>query len=279
MIFKIGTLQFGGNSAYKLESPITGIDSADIRTASGNFSGRDGGYVSSQFYGTRTIVLTGFYIGKDCDEADTLREELGKAVKIRQLLPLYITTFSNRQYLSEVYVVDFKSDITGPTSGRYQVTFLAPDPFLYDAGDGADPYTGYLQALFYKPTSGGYQIPYELPVPWAVGNTATPITNEGSVAVFPEFVLENEYTNPVIQNLTTGKYLQLNITTSPGDRIYINMKNREITLNDVSIAADRTIDSTWFTLEPGINRMALGTDESGDKNWGIIKWRQAYEGI
>lgn len=279
MIFRIGNLQFGGNSPYQIEAPITGLDAAEIRTASGNFSGRDGGYVSTQFYGTRTIVLTGFYIGKSCEEADTLREELATAVKIRQLLPLYIQTFSNRHYLAECFVSEYRSDITSPTSGKFQVTFLAPDPFLYDAGDLADPFTGYLQQLFYKPTSGGYEIPYELPVPWAIGNTATPVDNAGSVPVFPQFILENQYTNPVIQNLTTGKFLALNVTTVDGDRIFIDMKNREITLNDVSIASSRTIDSTWFDLQLGINKIALATDESDDKNWGLIRYRQGYEGI
>lgn len=279
MQFRIGSLQLGGDSPYQLESPITGLDSASIRTAAGEFSGRDGGYVSTQFYGSRTIVLTGFYVGKNCEEADELRETLSKAIKIRQLLPLYIQTFSNKHYLAEVFMTEYRSNIVAPNHGQFQITFLAPDPFLYDAGDGADPFTGYLQALFYKPESGGYDIPYNLPVLWGVGNTSTPINNDGSVAVFPEIILENEYHNPIIHNVTTGKFMELNMTTVDGDRVVIDMKNREITKNGVSVAANRTIDSTWWTLEPGQNLIALETSDSDDKNWGLIRWRQGFEGI
>ena len=279
MIFRIDDLQLGGDSPYKIQAPIAGLDNAAIRTAAGNYSGRDGGYVSTQFYGMRTIVVQGFYIGGTCEEADALRANLGDSLKIRRLMPLYIETFSNKHYLCECYVTNYKSDVTGPKSGRFQITFLAPDPFLYDAGDLADPYTGYLQQLFYKPTSGGYEIPYELPVEWAVGNQATPVNNAGSVAVFPIFQLENQYTDPVITNLTTGKFMSLDVTTTNGDLIYIDMKNREITLNGSSIASSRSIDSTWFDLVPGENLLALTTSNSGDKNWGIIKWRQGYEGI
>lgn len=279
MIFRIGDLQLGGDSPYKLESPISGLDSADIRTAAGDFSGRDGGYVSSQFYGKRTIVLQGFFIGKNCEEADNLRSALGKSFKLRTKMPLYIETFANKHYLAEVFMTEYRSDIIAPNHGRFQITFLAPDPYLYDAGDGADPFTGYLQSLFYKSQGGGYIFPYELPIEWGVGNTSTPINNEGSVAVFPEIVLENVYTNPTIVNLTTGKFMKLNMTTILGDKIVIDMKNREITKNGVSVASNRTIDSTWWTLEPGQNLIALETDSSGDKNWGLIRWRQGYEGV
>lgn len=279
MVFRIGDLQFGGDSPYQIQKSISGLDSADLRLAGGNFSGRDGGYVSSQFYARRTITFNGFYIASTCEEADELRANLAKSLKIRKLLPLYIQTFSNKHYLAEVFLEDYRSNIVAPNHGEFQITFIAPDPFLYDAGDGADPFTGYLQALFYKPESGGYEIPYELPVEWAVGNTSTPINNEGSVAVYPQIVLENTYTNPIIHNATTGKFLALNVETEDGDKIIIDMKNREITLNGVSIAADRTIDSSWWALEPGNNYVILETDSTDDKNWGLIRWRQGYEGI
>ena len=96
MKFRINGLEFGGDSKYKVLAPVMGLDSASIRTAAGDFSGRDGGYVSAQYYGSRTIVINGFYRGTSCEDADNLREELAKALKIRVLTPVYITTFSNK---------------------------------------------------------------------------------------------------------------------------------------------------------------------------------------
>lgn len=279
MIFKINGLKFGGDSQYQIVAPITGLDTASIRTAGGNFSGRDGGYISSQLYSTRTIVLSGFYVGKGCLDAEKLRSDLSEKLRIRHKLPMYIETFARTHYLAEGFVTDLKCDVTHPTSGQFQITFTCPDPFLYDAGDLSDPFTGYLQALFYKPIPGGYEIPYELMVEWKKGNTATPIDNKGNIPVLPEIVLENQYTNPIIHNITTGKFIKINRTTTDGDRIFIDLKNREITLNGISIAADRTIDSNWWALETGINLIALETDDSDDKEWGLIRWRQGYEAI
>ena len=74
MRFKIGNdIILGGDSAYKLVSPISGLSAPAIRTADGVYAGVDGGYVSSQLYGFRTITLTGFYKGTNCEETDDLR--------------------------------------------------------------------------------------------------------------------------------------------------------------------------------------------------------------
>ena len=62
MRFKIGNdIILGGDSAYKLVSPISGLSAPAIRTADGVYAGVDGGYVSSQLYAFRTITLSGFY--------------------------------------------------------------------------------------------------------------------------------------------------------------------------------------------------------------------------
>ncbi len=55
-------------------SPVSGLSAPAIRTADGVYAGVDGGYVSSQLYGFRTITFSGFYQGKtSCEEVDDLR--------------------------------------------------------------------------------------------------------------------------------------------------------------------------------------------------------------
>ena len=46
-------------TSAELEPPVQGLGKPSVRTASGNYSGRDGGWISSQFYSTRQIVITG----------------------------------------------------------------------------------------------------------------------------------------------------------------------------------------------------------------------------
>ena len=113
MWFKIGNdIILGGDSAYKLVSPISGLSAPAIRTADGVYAGVDGGYVSSQLYGFRTITLTGFYQGKTCEDTDNLRLGLMNKLHIRQNYPIIITTFSGKNYYTEGFIL-----------GKYDVIF------------------------------------------------------------------------------------------------------------------------------------------------------------
>ena len=186
MRFKIGNdIILGGDSAYKLVSPISGLSAPAIRTADGVYAGVDGGYVSSQLYGFRTITLSGFYKGESCQEADDLRLGLMNKLHIRQNYPIMISTFSGRNYYTEGFIADVKSDITMPTAGEFQITLICPDPIIYDGGDGTSPQSSLLQQVFYKEKPGGFTIPSDMPVQWVSGQVATSIMNTGSVEVYP----------------------------------------------------------------------------------------------
>ena len=131
MQIKIGNILYiGGDSAYHLSSPVQGLESPDIRVGDGLYAGRDGGFVSGHFYGHRTIVLSGFYVGADCEEASELRETLFGLLRIRYVHPIVITTASNVWYCEGV-VSNVKADIESLVAGKYQVTLLCPDPMLY----------------------------------------------------------------------------------------------------------------------------------------------------
>ena len=123
-------------------------------------------------------------------------------------------------------------------------------------------------------------IEYVVPVQWVDGQMATVINNMGDVATYPIITLVGITHNPIIRNLTTNSKVQLSrTTTSASDSIVIDMKQRIITLNGVSIAADRSLDSTWWDLAPGDNLIVLESDNSGDISLGSIKYKVGYRGI
>lgn len=280
MRFVLNGLAVGDNSPYKLEAPITGLEKPSIRMGSGLWSGRDGGYVSSQFFGERTIVLTGFYIGGTCEEADELRLNLSEALPIRQTIPMFLTTFSGKNYFAQTYLKDFKMDIIGSKHGRYQITLVAPDPLLYDAGDGTDPDSGWINLDVYKLVGGGYVTEYDMPIQWTPGTTPTIATNNGDIAILPQFKIVGAVQNPRITSHTTNKFVQVNITTtSPTDELIIDMQQRTVTLNGSSVLSLRTIDSSWFALEIGNNIIEYTSDGSEDVNFGTLRWRTAYQGV
>ena len=280
MIIKIGdTITFGGKSKFQITPPLSGLTSPDIRTGDGLYAGVDGGYVSSQLYGFRNIVISGFYIGKTCQEADELRQQLMSELHIRYLYPIFITSFSGKHYFVEGYITDRRSDITNPTSGEFQITIHCPDPIIYDGGDGIASDSAWFEQTFYKEQPGGFNIEYQVPVQWVGGQMATNIENLGTVAAYPIITLSGKFTNPKITNLTANEFIELERETTVSDTIVIDMKERIITLNGVSIASSRTIDSSWWTLLQGNNKIVLETDSSSDNNFGTIKYKVGYLGV
>ncbi len=278
MIIKIGNLQFGGNSSYQIEPGIAGLDSATIRTGDGLYAGVDGAYVSSQLYGARTITFTGFYLASSCGEIDELRLNLLTNLRIRYLYPILITTFSQKHYFTEGYITDIKAEITGPRGGEFQITIYCPDPIIYDGGDGVSPDSAWIEENFYKAGAGGFVISYPTPVNWKEGQQYTVIENRGTVDTYPIITLNGSFSSPTIRNLTTGKFMTISRTISSGN-VLIDMKKRIITLNGTTIAANRSITSSWWTLIPGENRIILETNSTTNTNYGTIRYKQGYQGI
>lgn len=262
---------------YILKPSIQGLEKPEIRTASGNFSGRDGGWIASQFYKYRVITINGVLNEETCANLETSRQELMAALPIRTALPMFITTFAGAIYYADVYVIDLKMDIVGAKFQEFQLTVMSPDPYLYDAGDGTDPDSGFITQTIYKLVGGGYIFPYILPVIWEAGSTPTLVNNTSDVLIFPIITLTDTFTNPRIQNNTTGQYIELAVTTTTGDEIIIDMKNRTVTLNGGSILPYKS--GNWWGLIAGANMIELTSDGGGDNTEGTIKYRIAYEGI
>lgn len=281
LTLRLNGLEFGGVSKYQLEAPISGLDGAPIRMGQGVWSGRDGGYVSSQFFGQRVITFKGFVIASSCEELDDLREAFIAAMPIRQTLPLYINTHGGRNLVAETYLQDVKMDIlAGGLYAEYQVTLVSPDPLLYEAGDGSDPDSGYIEVPVYKLIGGGYITEYGMPVTWTPGSTPTFVINSGDVMIYPQIKYTGIVTNPIITNVTENKFVRINITTTqPTDVLLIDMYRRTVTLNGGSVLSFRTLDSEWWGLRPGSNRIEYTSSSGGDAAFAMLRYRNGYQGI
>lgn len=285
MEIKIGNIVFGGDSPYKIAPGIQGLGTADIRNGDGLYAGVDGGYMSNQLYGHRTIVFIGFFIANGCGVGyDELRSKLLAELRIRYLYPIFIKSFGNRYYFTEGYVADIKTDIENPNVCEFQISMLCPDPIIYDGGDGKSPDSAWTEMTFYKQGAGGFDMEYVTPVQWTSGERITSIENKGTFNTYPIITLKGTFHNPSINNLTTGGVITLARDIVPGQTVVIDMKNRTITLTDsggnvVSIASDRTISSSWWSLAPGVNKVVLITTNSSDTEFGTIKFKTGYGGM
>lgn len=260
MEIKVGTITFGGDE-YKLAPNISGLESSAIRTGSGLYAGIDGGYVSSQLYGHRTITFQGFILG-NCEDVDASRRKLISNLKIRTAYPIGITTFSGENYATAGYVTDLKSSITGPRACEFQITLLCPDPVIYEA-DENNPLTPKWTQL--SLTEQGY----------------TNIENTGTATVYPVITITpaSTQTQSQVSNMTSGNvfYLQ-GYTAGQAETIVVDMERRTAMRGDTNLSALRTIESRWWGLEPGNNNIACWTGGPTGST-ATIRYKTGYQGI
>lgn len=256
-----------------LQSPLDGLTLPSIRTSSGDYSGRSGGWVDGQFYSKREIVIRGVLKGNYMNRLNEMQNKL----PLNQMIPLFIhTRYGN--YLTEVYTLDLKTEFDSWGFMRFEITLVAPEPYLYSAGDGVNPDSGWISFVIQKQIEGGYITPYILPVVWEAGTQPNIIDNEG-VDTLPQIVLKGKWTNPVITNLTTNEFVKLNITTQAGDELIIDMKERTVTLNGGSVLPFRDASSDWWGLVHGQNTIEVLSDSQTDTSEAVIRYREQYLGI
>lgn len=262
-----------GENGYLVSPPIAGLDEPERRTARDNFAGRDGAYVSNQLYGGRTVTIIGGIVGRDCDDYESKRKILGASLPIRVLTDFTITTPSGDRFLLEGYVIDFQSDWDGIRIGEFKIDIFSPSAHIYSAN-------GFIEHPFQKVVGGGYATPYSLPVEWQAGTQPTNIFNGGDSVIYPQFILNGKFTDPMILNMTTNRFVKLeNFSSNLGDEIIFDMRKRTITLNGGNVINKRTIDSSWFGLELGANVIELTSDSALDSMDGVVKYREQFTSI
>lgn len=271
--FNIGA---NGSGVY-LSPPVDGLFTPPVRTASGNYSGRDGGWVASQFFSSREIVVRGVIVGNSCDDAYEMRCALQSALQLRQSLPFVFTDSTGQAYYADVYFTNLNAGLEYSKIQQFEITLVAPDPYFYDAGDPSDPGQGWIEQTIEKIVGGGYITPYVLPVDWEPSGQPTIVNNPNDTLIYPQIILEGQFTNPAIVNQTTSQSISANLTTTVGDTLIFDLRERTITLNGGSVLP--SMEGTWWPLVQGDNLIALTTDSSSDNDQGIIRYRIAYTGI
>lgn len=263
------------NRVY-LDEPVDGLGMPPVRTSSGVYSGRDGGYVSAQFYGSRLISMTGRVWADDVRGLEDTRQAFAAAVSKGTIL-LEITTDAGRQYVLNTNIDELDMPIIrSQRQAPFTLTLIAPDPTIYDNSAGG------LVTVPLQPVGGGgviWPITWN-PVKWRPGNLPQTVTNTGNVAVFPIITLIGKATNPTIYNDTTGQFIQFTgITTTAGDVLVIDMLNRTVLLNGGPVLTYVTTTSSWWPLLPGGNAIRLTTGSGSDTVTGTVAYRSGYRGI
>lgn len=228
---------------FALISKVEGLETAPYRNGTGDWSGADGGYISSQLFSARTITISGVYIDRqaECDFSQTNLAQFDHLARlyIRSRLPIrtkqYIRIFtdSGMTFYTEGYCVDIKMDLTYIGSGEYQIVMYCPDPALYRGDEDGTLGSEWNAATLRKHNNVGYVSSEQtasgtvyafmehsdtLPdnnkgIVWGTGGRSTPVQYNGDFPYYPQFIVSptgnDVITNPAFYSLTEDKFFGL----------------------------------------------------------------------
>ena len=263
-----------GNGIY-LDEPIDGLDLPPLRTSSGSYSGRDGGWVGAQFYASRLLSLTGRVFSSNVATLYASRKTLQSSLA-QPAVTVLVSTDDGGQYRLDCTLDSFDMPIKRAKSrADFHITLLNADAIIYDtSAGGADT------ASIARTSGGGLSWPLTWPLTWSAGSAPTTVTNNGTVTIFPTVTLTGVMTSPVLTNNTTGQFISLpTFTTAAGDVLKIDMLNRTVLLNGGSVLPAVVTSSSWWPLIPGSNSISLATGSSSDTVTGTVTWRSGIRGI
>ena len=264
--FGTGLFLGGGSDEYTYEiQSISGLESPEVRNGNGVYSGADGGYWVSQYFGLRTVVIKGFSLTRCANDANKIRKYFIDRLPIRYVCPIIIEDFDNNYWYIEGCITDVKSDLTKPYAMEYQITVVCSDPLIYPAGNFTD----------FMPRVETYALELN-------GEMQNCFVAQGALYAFPKITVSGIYTTPLtITNDTTGEFITIDNTTTEGtDKTVIDIKNRAILLNGETINNLMTIDSSWFQLEQGNNHILITSgDPVNDSATAQIEYSVGFRGI
>jgi hypothetical protein len=111
------------------------------------------------------------------------------------------------------------------------------------------------------------------------------VTTSGNYFVYPHNIrINGPITNPLINNATTGKSIQINATIAAGDYYSLNLgygiKTVKDSLGNNKVATvDPTTDLATWALAPGANIIAIGGTGTASTSDTLFQWYDTYIGV
>lgn len=264
------TINDGTTNAWLKQ--VSGLELPKIRTSTGNYASKDGGWVGAQYFSSRDISIQGVIFSSSNAALAAARSALQNAL-INKSGPVTITDDAGNVYNLTANVLDVTM-MYGPKlwSAPFKIELLAPDPILYLQGSD--------QTIDLTPLDpGGFDWPINWPIVYAGGSSPTSVVNPGAVNIYPTITLNGVMNNPVLTNQSSGLFVGLSIVTGASDKVVIDSKQHTITLNGANIYGDLTSGSTFWALAPGSNSITLATSNTNDTVTGSLAYQAGVMGI
>lgn len=286
-------LEFGNLDQCIALTEVEGLEIPPIRNNNGDWSGLDGGFMSSQLYGARIITLTGFYWdNKYSCPVDSevrgsfpysVRERMTNWLMIRHNYPIFIKFLSGRILYTSGYLIDLKMNYDFVKSGEFQATFYCPDYQLSIADIYGDPESIWHEDTLYKEVFGGHLVPEDLPVLFEKGQHPTIIEYDGLIPTWPIITLAGPAKNPTFYNTANNTFFRIGTPEEPwflydGQTLVINMRTRQVLVDGKSVSMSIDPESDWWSLIPGQNKIYFLNFQSDGTGVANIKYTIDQQG-
>lgn len=130
--------------------------------------------------------------------------------------------------------------------------------------------------------AGGSTLPFILPVVLGSSSgasTSITLTNSGDFDTFPQIVITGPIAKPKIVNVTTGEFMEFNLTlNSPSDNIILSYDQDSLsfTNNGVNCYGSMTAGSTPFRVKPGSATFTLSGQSVGSQAQASVSFLSAW---
>jgi phage-related protein len=276
--FAFNGFVFGGaSSPYQILS-VDGLESLpNIRNQDDNRGYADGMFSGNDFLSGRTITITVNTFAGGGNSAQTnynllqsnlLPQTTGTTPLQFQLSPSGGLQVINARVRTEKTVVDPNYTYGYITS---QYSFFCPDPRYYD--------NTVQSASMTVSNPLGRTYPRVYPLTYGGGSVATTtnVANNGWATTYPTITLNGPITNPVLGNVTQGKYITIQGTFANTDTLVLNLDQKLITYNGNAARNLLAGNSNWFSAQPGTNQFYLtGSGTLAGTTAATVTWQNAY---
>ena len=265
------------NDGIYLQPELEGLTGLpNIRSTNGVNAGADGGWTSAQFFDARLISIKCVIANQNPSIVEQKRRELMSLLALGKMNPLELrfTTESGNAYTINARV----TSVTAPLGQIVKkqdvlIQLRADDPLIYSYNEEG----GTTATLLVQQPSGGFQIPFTIPLEITGGEGFTTVTNSGTESVYPTIELTGPLHNPSVINQTGNQKIELdNLTMADADVVVIDTQTRTVTLNGADVYDLLSEDSSFMTILPGDNIMALNSDTTSDTGTAKIKFKQGF---
>lgn len=276
--FTYGGFTWGAGTSIEAKQVTGLVDLPNLRTFAVERDGRQGVFAASWFANTRIVQMlvdvTATPTQSVAQQSQTLYGALGNLTAPAPLV-WKIPGWQQQQIYCRPTKVQIPMDVAFDKGiGTFALEFVAEDPRIYGVGaftTGAPSDVGYQyqhQASIGTLVTGGLTFPITFPITFGASSGGTAVAaNGGTHAANPVISIAGPVTNPSIVNQTTGQTMTFTGTVNTNQALLIDVRSRQVWLATMNPSTSTTTyasatyllasGTTWLTLQPGNNTLAL----------------------